>query len=92
SRDFSARPVHGGSPAYPSEYEEQGRSGVVGVGCRIETSGVPTGCHVTHVAGGEAFGNAVLDWLRSGRVRFAPILRNGQPVAETQSWNVTFSP
>jgi hypothetical protein len=46
---------------------------------------------VVSVDGGSAFSAAVIKWVNSGRVRFAPILRNGQPVAETHQWAVSFA-
>jgi hypothetical protein len=64
----------------------------VTVSCRIETSGSPVGCRVLSVHGGAVFGTAVKSWLGSGSVRFAPILHNGQPVAETHQWTVNFQP
>jgi hypothetical protein len=42
--------------------------------------------------GGVGFNNAVMSWLRSGQVRFAPILRNGEPTSEVHSWSMTFEP
>jgi hypothetical protein len=53
--------------------------------------GPASGCHVLNVQGGNAFSAAVIKWVGSGRVRFAPILRNGQPVAETHQWAVSFA-
>jgi hypothetical protein len=87
---FVARPVSGGAPTYPVAYED--RTGHVTVRCHIGTNGFPSGCRLVSVRGGNEFGNAVLDWLDSGRVRFAPILHNGVAVAETHEWTLNFQP
>jgi TonB family protein len=92
TREFSSRPISGGSPAYPSAYESNSRTGRVTVSCLITESGSPSGCHVLSSQGGIGFNNAVLSWLRSGQVRFAPILRNGEARAEQHSWSMTFEP
>jgi hypothetical protein len=89
SRGFSPRAIAGGAPVYPDSTDSLGR---VTVSCRIETDGSPVGCRVLNVHGGAAFGTAVRSWLGSGSVRFAPILHNGQPVAETHQWTVNFQP
>jgi TonB family protein len=92
TRGFSSVPIEGGTPAYPDAYESDGRTGRVTVSCTISTSGSPGGCRVVASEGGVGFNNAVLGWLRSGRVRFAPILRDGKPQTETHSWSVNFQP
>jgi outer membrane biosynthesis protein TonB len=92
SRAFSAAPVEGGAPPYPTVYQDDQRLGKVTVSCLIGTSGSPSGCRVIATQGGTQFGNSVLRWLGSGSVRFAPILHNGQAVAETHQWTVTFQP
>jgi TonB family protein len=91
SRGFSASPVSGGAPTYPAAYQDDQRKGKVTVSCTIGTDGSPSGCHVVAVQGGAQFGSAVMSWL-SGGVRFAPILRNGQPVVETHQWTMNFQP
>jgi protein TonB len=92
SRGFSTSPVAGGAPPYPAELENDGRSGSVTVACRILEDGHPSGCRVVSARGGEPFKGAVLGWLNSGRVRYAPILHGGKPVAETHQWSVQFQP
>jgi TonB family protein len=92
SHAFSASPITGGGPQYPSIYDAEGRSGRVTVSCRIETDGHPNGCRVVSSVGGAAFGQAVMNWLGSGRVRYAPVLRDGQAVAETHQWSMSFQP
>ncbi len=91
-RPFHPVPIAGGAPDYPDAYADEGRSGAVTISCTIQASGFPAGCHVLGVQGGGAFSGAVLKWLGSGRVRYAPILRDGQPIAETHQWSVTFAP
>lgn len=90
-RPFSTRVLKGGTPTFPVVYDES-RPGQVTVRCTIETNGAPTGCSVLSQEGGSAFGESVQAWLRSGRVRFAPIVSDGQPVSRVQSWTIDFSP
>ncbi len=92
TRGFSSRPLSGGTPVYPAAYEAEGRPGRVTVACLISASGTPSGCHVVGSQGGVAFNNAALNWLRSGEVRFAPILHNGEAVSEEHSWSISFQP
>jgi TonB family protein len=91
TRGFAPRAIQGGVPSYPAAYEGGDRTGHVTVKCRIEANGSPTGCQVVASHGGKAFDQSVLHWLGGG-VRFAPILHNGQPTAETHQWNVDFQP
>jgi TonB family protein len=92
TRSFSATPLAGGAPAYPASYDTDGRAGRVTVSCTIEANGTPSGCHVLATNGGAAFGSSVMSWLKSGRVRYAPVLHDGQPVAETHQWTMNFQP
>jgi len=94
NRTFVPRAVTGSAPRYPVAYETDGsnRTGRVMVNCRIDSSGAPSGCRVVSTEGGSRFGSSVMSWLGSGAVRFAPILRNGEPVAETQQWTIDFKP
>ncbi len=70
----------GSKPDFPEQYLEEGREGHVVVTCDIEADGRPTGCTLGNVTGGSGFGSAVLNWLRSGRVKYRPAMANGQPV------------
>jgi outer membrane biosynthesis protein TonB len=90
SQPFSPRPVSGGGPAFPASDDYVGKAGQVTVSCRIQEDGHPAGCNVVAARGGTAFKSSVLKWLNSGRVRYAPILRNGQPVSEVHQWSVEF--
>jgi predicted Zn finger-like uncharacterized protein len=92
SRSFVPVPVSGGAPEYPSEYADDGRTGQVLVSCMIEADGMPNDCHATSLEGGNAFSVSVLQWLGSGRVRYRPALRGGQPVARLEHWNMTINP
>jgi TonB family protein len=91
TRGFSAAALSGGAPSYPAAYED-GRVGRVTVSCLISQSGSPSGCHVLSSQGGIGFSNAALGWLRSGQVRFAPILRDGVARSEEHSWSMSFEP
>jgi TonB family protein len=90
SEAFSSRPIAGGAPAFPADDDYVGKAGQVTVNCRIQEDGRPAGCSVVAARGGPAFKSAVLRWLNSGRVRYAPIIHNGQPVSETHQWSVQF--
>jgi TonB family protein len=90
TRAFSPRVIAGGHPMFPHSYADEDRTGSVTVRCTIDTSGAPANCGVERSEGGDDFGRSVLKWLDSGRVRFAPILRNGAPVAESHSWQIAF--
>jgi hypothetical protein len=79
--------LEGGTPSYPDTVPDVNRSVTVHVDCLIGTNGAPSGCVVT---GEAAFQRAVKSWLESGKVRFAPVLRNGVPFAMRQSWDVHF--
>jgi protein TonB len=90
TQPFSSRPLSGGGPAFPASDDYVGKAGQVTVSCRIEEDGHPAGCNVVAARGGPAFKSSVLKWLNSGRVRYAPIIRNGQPVSEVHQWSVQF--
>ncbi len=92
NRGFSAEPIAGGEPAFPDSAQNQRITGLVRVTCRIETNGAPDDCQASAVRGGRNYSNAVSSWLKSGSVRFAPILERGQPMAEIRSWDIEFSP
>jgi hypothetical protein len=91
NREFSADPTSSSEPSYPRALESEGSTGLVQVTCRIETDGTPVDCKGIAVEGSSKFRDAALSWLKSGSVRFAPILHNGQPVTEVQSWTIEFS-
>ena len=52
------------APVYPAEYEDSGRSGEVASVCDYTADGSMTNCRILGVEGGDAFGPAVLAWLR----------------------------
>jgi hypothetical protein len=92
TRGFSGQPIAGGEPAFPESVQSQQSAGLVRVACRIDVNGSPADCQAIAVSGGHRFRDSALTWLKSGTVRFAPILRHGQPVAEVHSWDIEFSP
>ncbi len=91
-RDASIVPVAGGEPPYPSDYVRDGRAGEVSVDCLIDEGGEPTRCKVRDVLGGRRFAEATVNWLNSGRIRFAPAMHNGHAVAEERHWHIAFPP
>jgi TonB family protein len=86
-RPFSIIPIAGGSPRYPAALAADGRPGDVTVDCRIGTDGRPSHCRVVKSTA-VPFSAAVLDWLKSDTLRYAPIVRNGEQIAETHRWSV----
>jgi TonB family protein len=86
-RAFNIIPVAGGSPHYPATLAVDGRPGDVTVECRIGTDGKPSHCRVVR-SNAAPFVPVVLDWLKSGTLRFAPIVHNGEQIAETHRWSV----
>ena len=91
-RGFSPATLSGGVPPYPVDYVHDGRIGEVSLSCTIEASGEPSHCKVQDVAGGRRFAEAAVDWLNSGAVHYAPILRHGRPIAEEAHWTIRFRP
>lgn len=86
-RPFNTVPVAGGLPAYPAALAADGRPGNVTVDCRIGADGRPSHCRVVQ-SNATPFAAATMDWLKSGTLRFAPIVHNGQPVTETHRWSL----
>jgi hypothetical protein len=91
TRGFSAQPIAGGEPAFPESVQSRPITGLVRVECRIEADGSPADCQAIAVRGGHSFRDSAMAWLKSGNVRFAPILNHGQPVAEVRSWDIEFA-
>ncbi len=91
-RGFTPVAIAGGAPAYPNDYIHDHRTGEVSLSCRIEQDGQPTGCIVHDLQGGRRFAEAAVNWLNSGAVHFAPILRGGRPVTQQEHWTVSFRP
>lgn len=79
----SSAPSVGGrsfADSYPPDMEEAQRTGRVTVRCDIEVDGRPSNCALVSSVGGSSFGQAAMRVLNSGRVRYRPAIRNGQPV------------
>ncbi len=92
NRGFNGQSIAGGEPDFPDQAASQRLTGLVRVTCLIEADGRPTDCDVTAVKGGHSFRDSTLSWLKSGKVRFAPIVHHGEPVAAVHSWDIEFSP
>jgi hypothetical protein len=75
-------------PARPSAATP--RMGSLKVDCVVETSGLPSDCHVVHAERASAVSTALLAWMSSGLVHRAPTLRDGHPVRARQSWTLEF--
>jgi hypothetical protein len=58
------------APVYPSVYEDSGRTGEVATICDYAHDGSMTHCRLLGVEGGDAFGDAVLAWLRQDSHNF----------------------
>ena len=86
-RPFNSIPVTGGAPRYPASLATDGRPGTVTVDARIGIDGKPSHCRIAQ-SSGAAFATVTSEWLKSGTVRFAPIVHNGGPATETHRWSV----
>jgi protein TonB len=79
-------------PDYPDSLAETPRQARVGVACTIETTGVPTLCHIVR-SGGAAFDREALRWLNGpNHPVYRPSTRGGNPVAEDHAWSIEFQP
>ncbi len=79
-------------PVYPAQLAAEERAGRVDVGCVITETGLPSGCQVQREEGGHSFSHAVMNWLKSGSVRYRPSVVDGQPAAEPRDYKVRFEP
>ncbi|QNT78303.1 energy transducer TonB [Entomobacter blattae] len=77
-RNAGVNPIGGGRPNYPETMQELGKEGSVDAACDIEANGTTSNCHLVNVSGGQAFGEAVLTFLKTHR--YQPAIRNGVPV------------
>ncbi len=66
--------------------------GLMKIACTIELTGVPSHCQVQSAQGTRSGASAVLNWLTSGQVRYAPTLKNGKPVVATRELTVSYRP
>ncbi|MEJ0048642.1 MAG: hypothetical protein WDN04_22935 [Rhodospirillales bacterium] len=92
SRGFSALPLSGGATGLPARLRSGRALGRRHRQLQYRDKRLSRGCRVVASRGGPAFGDAVMSWLGSGRVRYAPVLRAGEAVAEIHQWNVNFQP
>ncbi len=58
--------------------------------CAIETTGVPSDCHVMNAKNAAAVSDALLAWLGSGMVHYTPKTEDGHPVRARQTLNLDF--
>ncbi len=67
-------------------------NGVLEADCAIELTGVPNDCRIVRVRGTRSGVDAVMGWLVSGQVKYAPSLKNGRPAVERRVLVVNYQP
>jgi len=86
--DVSERPIAGAPLEYPQQMLDEEREGFARISCDVDTNGSTSNCRVDAVSGGQAFASAALAYVK--RARYAPRTHNGQPIASTHEWKITF--
>ncbi len=66
--------------------------GLMKVACTIELTGVPSHCQVKSAHGTKSGSGAVLSWLTSGQVRYAPAYKDGKPIVAIRELTVSYRP
>ncbi len=87
-QEVSARPISGAPLVYPKRMQDTGREGFVLIECVVDTAGHPSDCKVAEAHGGDAFGDAAMNYVKEAR--YHPAVRNGQPVTEKHQWRIDF--
>jgi protein TonB len=85
----SAKPIAGPPLQYPKRMLDAGREGSVDVACDVDTDGTTSNCEVLNSAGGSAFSDAAMEYVK--HAKYKPAIHNGQPVKEPKHrWTITF--
>jgi len=79
-QEVSARPIAGPPLDYPKRMKDTGREGAVDLECTIDADGSTSSCLIIEVHGGDAFGDAAINWVKNNR--YKPRVRNGVAVKE----------
>ena len=87
-QEVSAKPIAGEPLKYPPRMLSSGREGYALVECTVDTTGKTSDCKLDEARGGDAFGDAAMDYVKSAR--YHPAIRNGQPVTEKRQWKIDF--
>jgi hypothetical protein len=66
------------------------KQGSLQVDCAIETTGVPSDCHVMNAKNAAAVSDALLAWLGSGMVHYTPKTEDGHPVRSRRTLTLDF--
>jgi protein TonB len=75
-------------PPYPEQARQQGVEGTVVLRLTVRADGVPDGVRVSKSSGHTALDDAAVAHVR--RARFAPALKDGEPVATSITFRVKF--
>jgi protein TonB len=75
-------------PPYPEQARQQGVEGTVVVRLTVRTDGAPSDVRVSKSSGHAALDDAAVAHVR--RARFAPALKDGEPVATSITFRVKF--
>jgi hypothetical protein len=74
----------------PRPAADKPKKGSLQVDCAIETTGVPSDCHVMNAKNAAAVSDALLAWLGSGMVHYTPKSENGHPVRSRRTLTLDF--
>ena len=83
------RPVDAPAPRYPRRAQRHGQEGTVVLRVHVDARGVPGQIDIVDGSGARDLDRAALEAVR--RWRFAPALRDGQPVAGTVQVPIDFT-
>jgi hypothetical protein len=64
--------------------------GSLKVDCNISTEGLPTDCREIAHEGAQEAASAILAWLPSGAIRYAPVVKDGRKVSERRVLTVNY--
>lgn len=86
--DSAPRLLSSPSPRYPRDAQRRGISGTVLLRVHVGTDGAPDGIDLVQGSGSRDLDRAAVEGVR--RWRFAPAMRNGQPVEAAVQVPITF--
>jgi protein TonB len=87
-QDVSAKPIAGIPLKYPPRMQQQQREGSAVIDCTVDTTGHPSECKVVDARGGDAFGEAALEFVQAAR--YHPAIHNGKATTEKHQWKIDF--
>ncbi len=87
--DSAPRLLSSPAPRYPRDAQRRGLSGTVLLRVHVGTDGAPIGIDLVQGSGSRELDRAAVEGVR--RWRFAPAMRNGQPVEAAVQVPITFN-